>query len=133
MTLESEFIDNECKFLCCYVSFISATVVGVQLTLSVERGVRIEWESIANQPQEFGAVYSYTIFYKKDGPSREESSLTIPLGSRFTIINNLNEGTVYQFELAVSKQVGTEERFGDRSTPKRIRIVGESGVEEGNN
>ena len=120
----------ECKFIImlpCFL-FILAPVGGLRLTLSGENGVRVQWRRIDNLPSEFGAVYLYIIYYYEDVPSadyealEQDKSLSIPIGSSSTTIEYLNEGSEYQFEIAVSKQVGMEERLGDRSAPERIRI-----------
>ena len=109
--------------LFCFLLLFLAVVINLEAIVFGPGTVRVTWEDIDIEPMDF-KEYNYIVYF--NSTSGRETSITVPSNSSFIVISNLTVDAVYQFAVAVSRQVGMEKYTGDRSPPERIKVEEEA-------
>ena len=103
-------------FCCCFL----AVVKNLEAIVFGPGTVRVTWEDIDIEPMDL-TEYNYIVYFSST--SGRERSITVPSNISFIVISNLTVKDVYQFAVAVSRQVGMENYTGERSSPETIRVL----------
>lgn len=104
-------------YKCCSL-FFSTTVPSTPQNLRIEgttpNAVTLRWDS----PDIAGVVTSYVLYYREEGGSPQMTE-TVKPPNLFYTVNDLSEGTRYQFDVAARSNNGE----GPRSVPVEVKTI----------
>ena len=84
--------------------------------------VRVTWESIDVEFMDL-EQYSYVVYYEEVQTIGQERSVSVPSYNNFVVLQNLTINVEHQFAVAISRQIGMEKYTGERTSPRRLKVL----------
>lgn len=98
-----------------------AIIDGLRVARSGPGAVRVSWKPTILHDDAL-ANYVYLISYFNTMGSELPKDIEVPITSTSKILSNLNNDAVYEFSMAIRKQVGTEQIVGEWTEPKTYKL-----------